>query len=1267
MKSLRAVALAAALPLAAQVDVGSGATDAIKLRFRQAFVRNAFDTQCSLPPTGDVRKFGPTGLIQEFQDAAKTPNTRLALVKADTTDLVPDGTIDVFQVRAAMHAYYTASGVNTIGYPTMDTADCPVLATNACTWQTFDRSFALFVFTSPTANGSNFQTREPFYTKWVTVGGINAIGAAVESDAAVTVASGITSSRQNFTNGALYSVTSGQNTGRVLAVLQPIYAVYAANGAQAGPLGLPVGEEQILVGGRRRQNFEGGSIEYDAGGTPVIRPPAASVAIQPSSAVIRLNLGETRTLTAHVLAANGSELDARTVLWTTTDTRVARLEASGSTVVVRAVGGGSARVTAISEGRASVPVQVFVTAPCCEVGEGAPTAALRQAFADAVARNRLELSLPGPAPVRRIGPGYAQELVTRDGQRVLIAKSDRAGAAYPVAGATLARLNQLGGLTGEMGYPASDFAAAGRQLFDGGALAGNPAMRVKGAILSRWAAAGYEAGVFGLPRAESEPFLTFRATAGAAQTFTGGTVYAPSTGPLAGRAFLVAGLILVKHASLGGAAGRYGMPVGDQESNAGAHRQDFEGGVISYVNGDAEARASEIDRRPEVTATPSPVLAGGRVRLTVGGFEAGATLRVTVTGQPEFTVRTQTGSHVWEAFVPASSPSATVAIRATDGVGVAQGLYRVVAREDAVIALTRLQGDAQTGVPGGRLPLALRVALRDETGSPIAGEPVRFNASPGASIEAASPVTDERGEAQAWLRLPATEGIVVATATAAAQVVSFTARSAASAIENFPRYSSADALAAAAAAVVRHIQNLGQLPQPFGPADPVLLEQFLRGLCVAGVSGAPICDGYLTPPDGAAPLFNPWRLGAFAANGIDVSVEDPRPPAIRDWIAQGQPVILALDLAAGGAPAGSHFVVATGVSAEGAIEIVDPSSRFARTTLEQYLAGFPLAGREWKATLAAAMRLVARAPSVSGFLVVGGASEFEVHSAAGACGRTVAWPNALATGEIPTVAPGLARYRYCDGVETAYQLDTAGARNQSLTDLGNPGLVSPMPADAGPSFLLSRVTQWTVAPLTVGVTAVVNAASLTADLAPGSLAAAFGQGFGAGTTVEVGGQPAAGISSTGFRVNFAIPGDLTPGRHAVRIRTPAGDAELAVEIRDVAPALFLPEGGRAVVVNQNGSANSPANPAPRNTVIVVFATGLGSTVVQGALQAALVPVAGVLEGEDLETVFAGATAGFPGLYQVNLRLRAGLAPGIGLRLRLRQGGVESNWTPVSVQ
>ncbi len=106
---------------------------------------------------------------------------------------------------------------------------------------------------------------------------------------------------------------------------------------------------------------------------------------------------------------------------------------------------------------------------------------------------------------------------------------------------------------------------------------------------------------------------------------------------------------------------------------------------------------------------------------------------------------------------------------------------------------------------------------------------------------------------------------------------------------------------------------------------------------------------------------------------------------------------------------GSHFVVATGIAADGSLLISDPDPSFGQTNLNGYLNGL--------ATLAGAVRLLPQAPAIpNGFLIVSNAA-VQVSSVAGICGTTLAFP---AIAAVPSVTladyAGDLNFRHCAGL-----------------------------------------------------------------------------------------------------------------------------------------------------------------------------------------------------------------------------------------------------------
>ena len=468
VSALRCFLLCVTAGVAARAqDVGQGApNESIRQRFVNAFYRGNFQNQVSLPANGEVRRLGATtGLVQEFSDTARTKGVTLALIRANSSAVVVEGVADVVQMTADMYAFFTQQGVNTVGFPTTDTLVCAAPAgASGCGYQSFDKNYILVAYKSNGA-AQDCAIRNPFYTKWIAAGGINTIGACIDIERSVTGGSSVTATLQTYLNGAIYNITSGTQSGSAFAVAGTIYTFFAANGGHEAFLGLPTSEETTTTEGKKRQTFQGAAIEYTPGPSPApaVRFPVNSVSLggEASGGVLRLKLGETANISALLLAPNGTTLTDRQVNWTTTNGRVAAIQPSGLTAVVRAMGGGSALVAATSEGKVSPSLQVIVTAPCCQVGEGAPSPAVEQSFLDAVVRNSLKVQIPAANPVRRAGAGYTQELQSSSadgapGVRYLIAKPDRLSAAFVLSGELLRRYEELGGPAGSLGHPVSE-------------------------------------------------------------------------------------------------------------------------------------------------------------------------------------------------------------------------------------------------------------------------------------------------------------------------------------------------------------------------------------------------------------------------------------------------------------------------------------------------------------------------------------------------------------------------------------------------------------------------------------------------------------------------------------------------------------------------------------------------------------------------------------------------------------------------------------------
>ena len=872
----------ASITLSHLIGVGAGAPNSTLVwQFESAFSRGGFSSMVSLPPLGTVKALGTTGYVQEFADANSGGKLALATVSSTVAALTATAVDTVVQLWAGVYAEYTSIGVTTAGYPLMDTQSCPFFdAGNTCTYDFFDKGYALFVYTTPLPGGQNLTISGGFYTEWASLGGMaGGPGRPLTAPTAITASTGTTASVQTYTFGAIYTITSGPNKNKVFGVEEPMYDLYLAEGGTAGFLGLPTSDVLLVAStGAHRQTFEGGALEYMTGSPPVVRQPVVSLTLAgaPMSKTATLNLGDTLTLTATPLDATNTPLTDRVVVWSTTNSRVIAIQAIGSTgatAVLTAVGAGTASVAASSEGVNSPTLNLVVTMACCLVGDGAP-AAVQQAFQSALARNQISVEIPVADSAVRAGSGYVQmvESSGADAAVYMIAEADQAGTAYVVGGAVLTRYQGLGGPAGALGYPTSDQSAGGTQQFqNSAALAGNPVRVVSGIVLAKWVLLKYETGAAGAPLSEASAFSTLGANSGAMQSFANGVIYGATAGPRAGQAYFVSGPILARYNAIGGAGGSFGMPVGDETVTGSVDQQNFEGGNITYSAGDAAAVEHPTPKAPPgVVITPSSIAAGGRAHLAIVGFPNNSTIRVSVSGEPDFLVTTANGAYSWDMFIPLASKSGTVSVHAADtgGTSAASGTLTIKGFDltNNRIAIAKVQGDNQTGSPGALLPLALRIALLDASGTPVVGAPVVFQASPGAQLSAATATTDSSGQAETFVRLPAAQGVTLVTANApsiAQNAVTFGALAAASTLAGFPQLQAGGsaplgngtatigqkgALLTAVASILRYRQNRGDLPSPNGMADAGALDRFLQAWCTADSTGNKLCDGFLSNP-----------------------------------------------------------------------------------------------------------------------------------------------------------------------------------------------------------------------------------------------------------------------------------------------------------------------------------------------------------------------------------------------------------------------------------
>ncbi len=222
-----------------------------------------------------------------------------------------------------------------------------------------------------------------------------------------------------------------------------------------------------------------------------------------------------------------------------------------------------------------------------------------------------------------------------------------------------------------------------------------------------------------------------------------------------------------------------------------------------------------------------------------------------------------------------------------------------------------------------------------------------------------------------------------------------------------------------------------------------------------------------------------------------------------------------------------------------------------------------------------------------------GSTWMSVYAPDGAILQTAFLPGATSTTQAyPLIAAG-----QTGAVFVLSQADTTFAPTQT----------GPLPQSTTALFNLSPNPDAKILPLGC----VANAYSFnTGAVAPGEMVALYGNGLGPAQGVQPSSYPtqAAGVQVTfdgvpaplqwvqESQINAAIPFSVTGPTTNICVTYNGGNPNcLTWPVVAAAPGVLTWDGTNAVAVNQDGTLNSASNPAPQDSIVAIFATGLGPT------------------------------------------------------------------------
>jgi uncharacterized protein (TIGR03437 family) len=233
-------------------------------------------------------------------------------------------------------------------------------------------------------------------------------------------------------------------------------------------------------------------------------------------------------------------------------------------------------------------------------------------------------------------------------------------------------------------------------------------------------------------------------------------------------------------------------------------------------------------------------------------------------------------------------------------------------------------------------------------------------------------------------------------------------------------------------------------------------------------------------------------------------------------------------------------------------------------------------------------------------------------------------------------------------------------------------------------------------PVAISTGGVVNAASYSATVAPGSIAAVFGsfpvdqpaQGAAfpipsnlQGVSIQFNSLFGALFYAGPNQINVQLPLNLVnyPSYAATAVTGYGASAAVAMSVAEFAPGIFAINGqgtGQGAILNLSNQLVDATHPAKAGDYIQIYCTGLGeATNNPGTGLPAPADPLSVTEttptvsigGVNALVQFSGLTPGTVGLNQINVQIPAGVAAGAAVPVSVSIGGAVSNTVTIAVE